>query len=528
VAELVFSAANSAHELRPQASIKRTATAVTAFVGRALKGPVNQPIAISSFNDYQRIFGGLWQPSVLSYALEQYFQNGGRDAIVVRVCNGGYAPTLRLPAGAAALTLIGLWPGTREFLRASVDYDGIDDAESDRFNLVIQRIRAPGSEFIEDQEIFRRVSIQSSADRGVAGVLTGSRLVRARGVLPRQRPDVTRGAPAVAVGYVMSNADGDDGDTLTNYDIIGDARSGSGLFALQGAEPFNFLCVPPLSRDVDIGLPALLVALRVCRQRQAMLLVDPPSAWSDVPAAIDGLRNWPLYSEDALMFYPRVLAFDRLRGRHEVFGSAACAAGLMARLDRSGPIWAPSEKEEPLLRPALRAAASTTDLDHARLSQAGVNLLQSARVAARALPPPRIKLRTLVAEAAARSDWRELPIRRLALFVINSVERGTRWVLYEKPGPALWARVRSQLTSFFESLEQEGAFVRGGAGENYFVICDERLNDPQQVAAGRLQLLFGFAASRPADFQTWLVTHEPGSSSVRAVSVNRYALPLQS
>src|ERR1700678_3309202 len=73
----------------------------------------------------------------------------------------------------------------------------------------------------------------------------------------------------------------------------------------------------------------------VCRHRRAMLLLDPPAAWSDAAAALDGLRNWPLFSEDALMFYPRVLAFDRLRGRQEVFGSAAAAAGLLARLDRS-------------------------------------------------------------------------------------------------------------------------------------------------------------------------------------------------
>src|ERR1700689_1315763 len=70
VAELVFSAADSAQQRRPQASIKRAATAVTAFIGRALKGPVNQPIAVGSFHDYERVFGGLWQPSMLSYALE--------------------------------------------------------------------------------------------------------------------------------------------------------------------------------------------------------------------------------------------------------------------------------------------------------------------------------------------------------------------------------------------------------------------------------------------------------------------------
>jgi hypothetical protein len=529
LSELVVSAADTATQLRPQASIKRAATAVTAFVGRALKGPVNRPIGVASFNDYQRVFGGLWQPSTLSYAVEQYFQNGGREAIVVRICNGGRAPTLTLPAGATHLTLVGLSPGSREFLRAAVDYDGIADAETDRFNLVIQRIRAPGSEFIEDQEIYRCLSILPGVEHSVAATLTGSRLVRARGVVPRQRPDRTFGAAsATAVGYVMSNGDGDDGETLTNYDVIGDARSGGGLFALLGAEPFNFLCVPPISRELDMGLPALLVALRICRQRQAMLLLDPPAAWSDAAAAIDGLRNWPLYSEDALMFYPRVLAFDRLRGRHDVFGSAAAAAGLLARLDRSGPVWSEGKRQEALLRPALRAATGATDLDHIRLSQGGVNLLQSARVAARAVPPPHISLRTLVAEAAAKSDWRELAIRRLALFVMTSIERGTRWVVYEEPGPALWSHVRSQMTSFFQALEEEGAFVGRSAEENYFVICDQRLNDDEHVAAGRFQLLFGFATSRPADFQTCLVTHEPGGSSVRPVSVKRYALPLQS
>ena len=180
------------------------------------------------------------------------------------------------------------------------------------------------------------------------------------------------------------------------------------------------------------------------------------------------------------------------------------------------------------MRPALRAAASATDLDHIRLAQGGVNLLQSARVASRAVPPPYISLRTLVPEAAVKSDWRELGSRRLALFVMASVERGTRWAVHQEPGPALWARVRSQVMAFFQTLEQEGAFVGRSAEENYLVICDARLNDPEHVAAGRLQLLFGFATSRPGEFQTWLVTHEPGASSVRAVSVNRYALPPQS
>src|SRR5690348_11650735 len=85
--------------------IARAATNIAAFVGRALKGPVNEPVLVRSFADYARIFGGLWQPSTLSYAVEQFFENGGRCAVIVRVVNGARPPTLTLPASNGRLIL---------------------------------------------------------------------------------------------------------------------------------------------------------------------------------------------------------------------------------------------------------------------------------------------------------------------------------------------------------------------------------------------------------------------------------------
>src|SRR5882757_5498450 len=151
-------------------AIERVSTGIAAFVGRALKGPVNQPVPVTSFAEFQQIFGGLWQPSTLSYALEQFFENGGRRALIVRVVNGAHPPTITLPASGAALRLIALNPGSREYLRASVVYDGIGD-EQDRFNLVVQRVRSAASELIEDQEIFRRVSVRQDSGRFVVDVL---------------------------------------------------------------------------------------------------------------------------------------------------------------------------------------------------------------------------------------------------------------------------------------------------------------------------------------------------------------------
>jgi phage tail sheath protein FI len=111
---------------------------------------------------------------------------------------------------------------------------------------------------------------------------------------------------------------------------------------------------------------------------------------------------------------------------------------------------------------------------------------------------------------------------------MSSIEQGTRWVLFEQPGPLVRERVRLEVVAFLESLEDEGAFAGRSAEENYFVICDERVNDIEHVAAGRFQLVFGFADSRPREFQTFLVTHGVGQSSVRHASVNRYALLPQS
>ncbi len=539
MAELAVSSTDTVKLIRPQAQIARAKTAVTAFIGRALKGPLNQPVKLRSFEDYRHVFGGLWQPSTLSYGIEQFFQNGGEECLIVRVCNGGRAPTLRLAlepaatshAGAAlsaaniqggALALIGLAPGTREFLRASVDYDGIGANETDRFNLVIQRVRAPGSELIEEQEIFRRISVLPGAERNILAALADSRLVRVLGALPASRP-ARSPAPPGAVGYTASNGDGDDGEPLTSYDIIGEADKGTGLFALQRAEPFNFLCIPPLTREQDVALPALLVALRLCRERQAMLLLDPPLGWSDAATASRNLRSWPFFSEDALMFYPRVAAFDRLRAREEIFACAPGAAGLLAQATTRRAVWSAAGDDELQLRAGMRPSVPVSDLDRVRLAQAGVNVLQPQRGGQR--PRQRLGLRTLLPETAGRGDWRYVSARRLALFIMTSIEQGTRWALFETPGPTLWAELCAQVRSFFEALQEEGAFAGARAEENYFVICDQRLNDSARSSAGGVQLLIGFSIARPGEFHTCLVHHRHAGSSVRSVSVNRFALP---
>lgn len=501
-------------------AIDRAPTSIAAFVGRALKGPLNYPVAVASFAEYSQVFGGLWQPSTLSYAIEQFFESGGCEAFVVRVANGARPPTLTLPAGSHALTLVALHPGSREYLRASVDYDGIGENEPDRFNLALQRVRAAGSELIEEQEIFRRLSVLPESGRLIADVLMDSRLARVAGVVPPERPDRSvRNPDSPIVGYINSNPDGDDGAPLTDYDVIGSAVHGTGIFALRAVGAFNLLCIPPLTRERDVGLSTLMIAARYCREQHAMLIVDPPVAWTSASVALKSLREWPLRSHDAVMYFPRVVALDRLRGRHETFASCGAAAGMIARSDEIWPVWAAAEGEEAVLRPGLRPASVVAEPERVRLAQAGVNTLLAVRSSARTAASPR----TLAASSCGAPEWKYLSARRLALFLTASVQRGTRWMLFEKNAQPAWERARQQVEAFLEELDQQGAFAGTLSEESYFVICDERVNVPRTVAEGKIKLLFGVAITRPCDFQAWLVTHQPGCSTCRASWPNRLA-----
>ena len=262
-----------------------------------------------------------------------------------------------------------------------------------------------------------------------------------------------------------------------------------------------------------------MLAARFCADQHAMLVVDPPLAWTSAQAALEGLRDWPLRNENAFMYYPRVLAFDRLRGRLETFGSCGAAAGMVARCDETWPVWAPAESDDAVLRPGLRPSFMVSDTERARLIQAGVNTWWPCVSSAASVGSPR----TLAAGNAGAADWKFLSARRLALFITASIERGTRWLLFEHNGPAAWRRAQSQVETFLDSLDRQGAFAGAQPEESYFAICDERVNEPHTIAAGKIKVLFGFAITKPCDFHAFLVTHQPGASRCRGVSPSRFA-----
>ncbi len=505
-------------ERGPDQSIVRLGTARTAFVGRTLRGPVNRPVFMRSFAEFQHIFGGLWQPSSLGYAVEHFFDNGGREAVVVRVTNGARPATLTLNAGTQVLRLAALRPGTREFLRASVDYDNVPAANSTEFNLTVQRVRIQGTEQVEDQEIFPQLSISPDAERYVGTVLADSELIELRGAVPAERPDRTLDSiSGLATGYVSSNADGDDGAPLTDYDLIGSKIDRTGLFALENAEYFNLLCIPPRSREEDVGLCVLLVAARYCKERRALLIVDPPAEWHTADDALRAIRQWDFSNENALMYFPRILAHDKLRGHFESFACGGAVAGMLARADEACPVWRSVKSEAAVLRPGYRPSCLVAEDKRLRLAAFGVNTIQAVRSAARIGVSPR----TLGWGTATAADWLSLTARRLALFILNSVERGTRWVVLARPHRDVAEQLAEQVRTFFEQLHAVGAFGVRPAEESFFVITDGRVNPQERDVSTAFQLLIGFASNRPREFHSFRIEHSVSGSRVMPVSLNR-------
>jgi len=164
-------------------TITPVATSITAFVGRVLKGPVNEPTVIKSYGDFERLFGGLWRLSPVSYAVQQFYMNGGSEALIIRVHNGaGTTQQFSVP-GTTLLTIEAANPGSwANDLGLAVDYDTIDgasNATSPLFNLFVLQKNADPPGTYSVVESFRNLSVVPTAKRFITNVLKlESQLVR--------------------------------------------------------------------------------------------------------------------------------------------------------------------------------------------------------------------------------------------------------------------------------------------------------------------------------------------------------------
>ena len=508
-------------------TITGVATSITAFIGRAERGPVNEPTTINSFGDYERSFGGLSLLSTMSYAVRDFYLNGGSQAIIVRVIRNGSTARISLPveAGsppaasppAGALSLDAASPGAwGRNLTATADYDTADPTapvtsppaapDPELFNLVVtERV----DQTVKQEEKFLGVSMNPASRRFLPRVLEqSSLLVR----VPRNngtfdipvdgagnplRPLVTA-TPATPNG-------GSDGDDLTATEINGSLNDKTGIFALEKADLFNLLCIPPPTRDADTDPTVYQAAIQYCTDRRAMLIVDPPAAWgaraetaaANARAGLGDLNLAGTAARNAALYFPRVVQADPLRDRQlDTFVPCGIIAGVMARTDAQRGVWKAPAGLDAAMNGIQGLQVNLTDDENGQLNPLGINCLRSFPITGRVV----WGARTLRGADQLADEYKYVPVRRTALFLEESLYRGTQWVVFEPNDEPLWAQIRLNLGAFMQNLFRQGAFQGKTPREAYFVKCDKETTTQNDINLGIVNILVGFAPLKPAEF----------------------------
>ena len=456
------------------------------FLGRTERGPVNEPLVVETFAEYCRFFGGHLADGAVSRAVHDFFLHGGRRAVIVRVTNRARRARLDIPTDDDFLRLQARHPGRHEILRVSIDYEQVD-ADPYRFNLVVQRIGSSANRFIEDQELYPLISVRVGDARFSGDVIRQSRLIALAGPVPARRPlAMPPRRPGEPVRYVDMTLTGDDGAELTDYDIIGSDRDGTGLFAFDRGPRLNLLAVP-LPPERELGTTAFVAATRYCEGRRALMIWDPPSSWRSVDAARIGSRRLDYASGNVLSYFPRI----RPRGARARYagGQPACGAiaGMLAQRDRRG-VFGRDEDADYTLRVALTPVLAVSALEAQRLARCGLNPFVHATGGT---------TRLLGRVTLAKSS---LDRKRLMFFILNSIEDALAVAIAEGDRSAALSRVEWQIRRFFGDLHAHGALKGRTPGQAFY------LQTSGNGGGGQAGLCFGVALGAAGQFAEYAVT----------------------
>ena len=255
---------------------------------------------------------------------------------------------------------------------------------------------------------------------------------------------------------------------------MGSQKHQAGLFALDKIDRFDLLYLPPPGKHRDVGPMTVLAAERYCRGRGAMLIIDPPDTWHSAPAAVSGMRDLGLASPNLIAYYPRMRQRDSADSEARVAGGAV--AGLLCKLDRTYGAWNDIAQADLAFNRSLRPAVDVDQASMPELFRAGLNVIATGPAGQSRLPGSV----TLRRDSDAHKQVASLPIRRLCLQVLNTIEEATRWAVFEADSDRLADRIRAQVTAYLACLADLGAFEN----EQFFVECDAGLRK-REPGAGR-------------------------------------------
>jgi phage tail sheath protein FI len=202
-------------------------------------------------------------------------------------------------------------------------------------------------------------------------------------------------------------------------------------------------------------------------------------------------------SKNAALFFPRFRQPNPLNdNRTEEFAPCGAVAGIFARTDTRRGVWKAPAGLEATLVGVPELSVLLTDAENGELNPLGINCLRSFPVTGRVVWGSR----TLRGADQLADESKYIPVRRLTLFIEESLYRGTQWVVFEPNDEPLWAQIRLNIGAFMNNLFRQGAFQGKTPREAYFVKCDKETTTQNDINLGIVNIVVGFAPLKPAEF----------------------------
>jgi hypothetical protein len=461
-------------------TITGVATSIALFIGWAGRGPTDRAVRLTSFADYERQFGGLDRRTLLGYGVKQFYENGGSDAFVVRIADLATAVAAVAAIGDITITASsrGAWAN---------DYRvRLTQRTDDATRFKIEVLHHPSADAVV--ESFENLSMASTDARFVETAINGrSSFITVDAT--------TANTPANNTVNLNATTAGADGTVLGPTDgafrtaLIACFGTGS---VTDRIDLFNIVCVPGLTHAATIS-----TLQGHCRTRRAFMVVDTAET-ETVATVVASLANKT--GADALnaaFYFPWVMAPDPLQdGALRAYPPCGFVAGVYARTDSTRGVWKAPAGSDAGINGASGLSITMSNAENGLLNPHAVNCLRTLPVFGTVV----WGARTLHGDNDRASEWKYLPVRRMALFLEESLYRGTQWVVFEPNDEPLWAQIRLNIGAFMQNLFRQGAFQGTSPREAYFVKCDKETTTQTDINLGIVNIIVGFAPLKPAEF----------------------------
>lgn len=498
--------------------IEGVGTSTGAFVGHAEKGPIGEAIPINNFSEFQNSFGGYIDDGYLAFAVKAFFDEGGKSCYVVRTCHY----TNNLPdAKASSITfntthdpavpsieVDACSPGSwGDDLSIEIKHETTDDQTDYLFELSVLYKGNTVETFSnltmkETSDDYIETRINDISSYIIVEVMDLSNLPEEGDPRPE---DTTASEPRP----LQNGNDGLSSD-LNSNDYIGDEDTGNGLHAFDKIDGINIVAVPDAcDRDVHIG------GMTYCETRgDCFYIADSQSTISTADQVLnyktaqgDYSGGNAINSKYGALYAPWIYVFDSGTSGRKLIPPSGAIAGRYANTDKSrGVHKIASGIEDGLLRSALDLEKEFTDADQEKLNPKGINVIRKFSGIGSVIWGART--------VSTDSEWRYINVRRLILFLEESIEEGTKWVVFEPNDQTLWKSIVRNVSAFLRLQWLQGALVGSNEEEAFYVKCDNETNPQESIDLGRVITEIGVAPSKPAEFVIFRISQFAGESGI--------------